>query len=215
MSTTDLQLAFDIRRSIILSAYMQYWGSPLSRVTMSFAGERVELYYFAGEDVDQVSRIATIGLSACYLDSGKRCDAELLLVVASSEADGHLSDIECYLQSIIQYLLHPATMLLASPIQAVSSESMIASSELENRPVSWPEALLLDLPGGEPEELQRFYVGTQAVNLYWALPIFDDEYQLIAKQGIDAFDQAVDARGINLVDVRRVSCVESKTPGQL
>ena len=91
--SSDERLSFDIKRSIILAEYIKCWGLPESRKIISYQkiaqpkkssdsqSQTIEVYVFPGEDMDQVTRFATIGLSASNYSNAKKCQSELLLVV--------------------------------------------------------------------------------------------------------------------------------------
>lgn len=201
---------FDIKRSIILAAYIKCWGLPESRKVLSSAGMLIELYVFPGEDMDQVSRVATIGLSECLFqidqqDTAKPCSSELLMVLPYDLIDDDIDAISSYLFNIANYIvkklgrnLHPEEIVAGHEI-ATTNESSI--------PTDLPRAVLFDEPRGEPSELNYFHIGMQHIKLSWVIPIFDNEYELIKNNSIDAFDEAVNAAEISLVEVRRESCV--------
>ena len=91
-------LIFDIKRSVILAEYIKCWGMPETRNLMprdSFPNNAmpVELYVFPGEDMDQVTRIATIGLSSCKFHDEKVCNNELLIVLPFDVADEQLESV--------------------------------------------------------------------------------------------------------------------------
>lgn len=203
-------LNFDIKRSIILAEYIKCWGLPESRKVLTSSGMLVELYVFPGEDMDQVSRVATIGLSECQFqdeqqDVVKLCHSELLMVLPYDLIDDEIGAISDYLLAISKYIVKKLARNL-HPEEIVASHE-IATTVEGSIPVDWPSAVLLDEPRGEPSELNYFHIGMQHVKLSWVIPIFDSEYELIKHNSIDAFDEAVYAAGISLVEVRREPCV--------
>lgn len=192
-----MELEYDIRRTIILGAYMDHWGMPKTRNLLTRDTRQVELYSFPPLPNDNVHRFATVGLSSCVFDDGRSCDAELLLTlpeaVASEKPD-----------TIINYVFDIAAYVLESLGRSPKSEDVVPESQLA--PEGWPEAILFDEPRGEPESLESFHVGVQHVNLLWLVPIFGSEYSLIKTEGVAAFDSAAEKLEFSLVEVRRSPC---------
>ena len=206
--TLDEQFSFDIKRSIILAEYIKCWGVPEARNlmpqskeaddTLSHENMPVELYVFPGEDMDQVTRIATIGLSSCQFSDDKSCNSELLMVLPYDVADDQL-------ESVSQYIFEVSSYIVNTLGRNVKTEDLIA--EVKSAPFDWPNALLFDDPRGEPNELNYFHIGMQHVTLSWAVPIFSSEHALIKSSGIESFDAAVESAEISLVEVRRDACI--------
>ncbi len=193
-----MTLEFDIRRSVILSQYLKCWGMPETRKIMSKGETHVELYSFPGEDSDQVSRFATVGLSSNKFSNSTTCDSELLLVLPHDVAHEQREEISHYLFDISSYLIDTLG-------RNVKAEDILP--EMSVVPEGWPKAILFDEPRGEPENLTSFLIGEQHVNLHWVVPIFGVEYSLIKSEGIEAFDQAIDNIDLSLLDTGRDSCV--------
>ena len=206
---SDEQFSFDIKRSIILAEYIKCWGMPETR---NIIPERkvtddsslhnnmpVELYVFPGEDMDQVTRVATIGLSSCKFNDYKSCNSELLMVLPYDVADDQLEAVSQYIFDVSNYIVNTLGC-------NIKSEDLI-SGGLVLAPEDWPNALLFDDPRGEPNELNHFYIGLQHVTLSWVVPIFGSEYELIKSSGIESFDAAVANAETSLVEVRRDGCV--------
>ena len=203
----DNNLNFDIKRSIILAEYIKCWGMPESRELMPNGNESnenvsrlsmpIELYLFPGEDMDQVTRIATIGLSSCKFPDDKSCNSELLMVLPFDLADEQWDSISRYVFDISRYIINTLG-------HNIKSSDLLPESDLALD--DWPQALLFDDPRGEPNELNYFHIGMQHVTLSWAVPIFGSEYELIKSEGIEAFDAAVDHAEVSLVEVRRDAC---------
>ncbi len=190
-----MSLEFDIRRSIILSNYIKYWGMPEFRRIMSKDEEKVELYTFPGE---LIQRYATVGLSASTMLNGTQCNTELFLAVPTYILDEQSETIENYIFDISSYLLQTLG-------RNAKAETLVPESPLA--PAGWPKALLFDEPSGEPEELSCFNIGLQNVSLLWVVPIHGAEYDLIKAKGIERFDEAIRTIDLSVVDVRRQSCV--------
>lgn len=201
----DLNFEFDIKRSIILAEYIKCWGVPEARNTMTLKNAlkkeaTLEVYVFPGEDMDQVSRIVTIGLSSSKFSNGKSCNSELLMVLPYDIVDDEVGSISDYIFDISKHLIN-------SLERNLSAEEIFPEQALERVPESWPGALLFDEPRGEPNEINNFYIGMQHVKLSWVIPIFDSEYELIKNNGIDSFDAAINDAEVSLVEVRRDACI--------
>ena len=201
----DLDLEFDIKRSIILAEYIKCWGMPETRHIMSNnntvnKSEAVEVYVFPGEDMDQVSRVATIGLSSCKFDDGKSCSSELLMVLPYDIVDDEIDAISGYMCEISKYIINTLERNLGA-------EEILPAQVIERVPENWPKALLFDEPRGEPNELNNFYIGMQHVKLSWVIPIFESEFALIKNSGIESFDEAIHDAELSLVEVRRSACI--------
>lgn len=206
--SSDKTLSFDIKRSIILAEYIKCWGLPETRYIMAKSEELnvkvpIELYVFSGEDMDQVSRVATIGLSACTFNHGQSCNSELLMVLAYDVVDDEIEAISNYIFEISAHIINTLGRNL-KPEEVISKN---LENEIKSVPEGWPNALLFDEPRGEPNELNYFHIAMQHVKLSWVVPIFASEYELIKASGIDAFDTAVDVAAISLVEVRRNACI--------
>jgi len=171
---------------------------PETRKIMTKESESVELYVFPGEDMDQVTRIATIGLSSCKFKDSTSCNSELLMVVPFDLGIDKIDSISNYIFDISSYILNTRG-------SNIKSEDLIPENELA--PENWPKAILFDEPSGEPEELGCLHIGLQHVSLSWLVPIFGREYDLIKTDGIEAFDAAVENMKLSLVEIRRESCV--------
>lgn len=191
------KLSFDIRRTIILSEYMKHWEMPEFRQTMSRENERVELYTFPGDDSENVTRFSTIGLSSIRSRDSERqhsIGAELMMVVPKGVAIEQEDQIKNYLFDVASYLLNTLGKQLT--VGTTIPESPLA-------PNGWPKALLFDEPRGEPEELSCFHIGSQHVDLFWLIPIYGSEHELIKEKGLDAFDKLDETEDISLVDINR------------
>lgn len=194
--TLDKQFNFDIKRSIILAEYIKCWGMPEARNLMPHMP--VELYVFPGEDMDQVTRVVTIGLSSCKFTDDKTCNNELLMVLPFDVADDQWDSVSKYIFELSNYIVNTLG-------RNVKSEDL--KEEAGSAPEGWPKALLFDDPRGEPNELNQFYIGMQHVTLSWVVPIFGSEYDLIKTSGIESFDAAVTDAEVSLVEVRRDACI--------
>lgn len=198
VSNSDEQFSFDVKRSIILAEYIKCWGMPEARSVMPHNKMPVELYVFPGEDMDQVTRVVTIGLSSCKFRDGKSCNNELLMVLPFDVADDEWESVSQYLFELSHYIVNTLS-------RNIKAEDLRVESD--GAPEGWPKAILFDDPRGEPNELNQFYIGMQHVTLSWVVPIFGSEYELIKGNGIESFDAAVSEAEVSLVEVRREACI--------
>lgn len=210
--SSDERLSFDIKRSIILAEYIKCWGLPESRKIISYQkiaqpkkssdsqSQTIEVYVFPGEDMDQVSRVATIGLSSCKFSDGKSCNSELLMVLPYDIVEDEINNISHYICDISNHIINVIG-------RNIEPEEIVSESQYARVPEDWPNALLFDDPRGEPNELNHFYIGLQHVILSWVVPIFASEYELIKNNGIESFDAAVTDAEVSLVEVRRDASV--------
>ena len=190
-----MSFEFDIRRTIILSKYITNWGMPEYRNVTSKDNHSVELYSFPEK---LFTRFATVGLSSGILPNSDKCNSEIVIVLPSNVVDNQTAEIVNYIFDIVAYLIEKLERNLTA--ETTTPESKLA-------PVGWPKALLFDEPRGEVEDLSYFHVGSQHVELFWVIPIFGAEYDLINNGNIERFDEIVESMDIQITDVRRVSCV--------
>jgi hypothetical protein len=190
-----LSFEFDIRRSIILSKYITNWGMPEYRNVSSKDNHSVELYSFPEE---LYTRFATVGLSSGTLPNSDKCNSEILMVLPTNVVAKQTDEIVNYIFDIVAYLIETLERNLT--VETTIPESKLA-------PVEWPKALLFDEPRGEVEDLLCFHVGSQHVELFWVIPIFGAEYDLIKNGEIERFDEIVESMDIDITDVIRASCV--------
>jgi hypothetical protein len=109
------------------------------------------------------------------------------------------------IDEVISFILDVAVHSLR---RDVNFEIGATISETSLMPQSWaPRALILDEPRGEPEELEYFHIGHQHVNLIWLVPIYKAEYELIAREGVDAFYRLEEQSDWSLADPNRPSVI--------
>jgi hypothetical protein len=190
-----LSFEFDIRRTIILSKYIAYWGMPEYRNVMSKGNHSVVLYSFPEE---HFTRFATVGLSSAILPNSDKCNSEIVMVLPSSVVAKQTNEIVNYIFDIVAYLINTLKRNLTT--ETIIPESNLAST-------GWPKALFFDEPRGEVEDLSCFHVGSQNIDLFWVIPIFGTEYDLIKNGEIERFDEIVENMNVEITDVRRPSCV--------
>jgi hypothetical protein len=168
----------DVRRSIILGAYIHRWGIPDFRVKTQRQDHIAEVYSFPPRRGGPVHRFATVGVSAATRADGKRADWELLMVLPGSLAGASTNEVASFIFDVMAYSYRADVNF--SPGQTIP-ETPLA-------PKAWePRALLLDEPRGETEGLSSTHVGHQHVKLIWLVPIYGDELALIEEQGLREF----------------------------
>ena len=170
---------------------------PSTRYIETQDGNTIEFYVFPGEDLDQITRIASVGLSSCTFADGNACCNELLLVVPFDVAEDQGDAISTYLSNVVAHVL-------GTLARNIEEQDVMPNAEAV--PAGWPSAVLFDDPRAEPAEVVQFHAGMQAIQLHWVIPIFAEECALIQSDGIDAFDDAVDLMSVSLVEPRRGSC---------
>jgi hypothetical protein len=190
--TTDGSLEFDVRRSILLGGYIQHWGLPAERQSFTRGDDRVEVYSFPATGNVRVSRVASVGASTYVRDGRYR--AEFMMALPGDLGGATFAQVAGFLMDVALYAQQDDVRLREGMV--------IPPSPLV--PEAWvPRALLVDLPRSEPEELASVHVGIQHVNLWWVIPIYVSEYELICQSGLEAFDELEQASESSLADVRR------------
>lgn len=195
-SAKERELSFDIRRTVILGAYMQEWQMPEYRVILSKpeTAVHVELYYFPPVEEGEIARFATVGLSAAHRLNGQAVGTEWMLALTADLGGESVDRIFTYLSDLIAHHIEAAS---DSRIPRVMGESGLA-------PVSWTTtALLLDELRGESEELESIQIGSEAVQIQWAVPITGQEATLIFSEGVEAFDSYFKDIEDSIIDPRR------------
>lgn len=191
----EKQLEADIRRTIILGAYLKHWGMPDSRITSSRQGEVVEVYSFPPmSEGGKVHRVASVGMSGVRRADGARVSYELLLTLPRDMGQVSFEEAASFLMDVFAYSLRADV--------SFAEGNVIPETPL--MPKHWnPRAILIDEPRGEPEELSNFQVGGQDVHLLWVVPIYRSEYELILRDGLDDFDRRCEQSEWSLADPRR------------
>jgi hypothetical protein len=122
---------------------------------------------------------------------------ELLLVLGREELH------EIGPGRVSAFLTDIGTHLLRLSIRPIEG-SVIARTSI----APWPlDAVVFDLPRGEPEELEDFVADGRALGLMWAVPTYAKEAELVERRGIEALDALVEESDFSLADVRRPSLV--------
>lgn len=194
----EVILSFDIRRSVILSAYIKEWGMPEYRLKMSKNNthSEVELYFFPAKDKKYPARFATVGLSNFTRKNGKRICTEFMLALESGLGNESIDRVFTYFCDIIA---HNIENVEGSEPPRVMSESALA-------PEKWTtKAILIDELRGESEELEEIILGPEKVSVLWVIPITGNEEKIILNKGIDAFDEYIEKLPYSIIDPVRPS----------
>ncbi len=189
-----LDADFDIKRSVILGAYIHAWGLPASRLT--FTGEskgRVEVYLFPSKTGSLVSRIATVSSRRDWSGNAVH-GAEFLFVLPTDLVHSIFDEVANLIVAIVSRTHehgHAAK---------VGELFRIADGLLK----SWPmRNVVSDLLLGEPDEVSSFQIGAEHIHLWWLVPVYDSEADLIRKEGVEALDELKEHAELSVVDVRR------------
>lgn len=186
-------LEADVRRTILLGAYMQAWGMPRDRTVSRRASDVIEVYEFPA-GVAKVCRYATVGLSGIEQEDGGPSNCEMMLSLPSDNGGASSRQVVNFLLDLAAYALRADVRLREG---FVVGETPLA-------PTQWPTRyLLIDEPRGEPESLTEIPVGTDQVKLWWVVPIYASEYELIRSQGLGAFDDVYSSSEWSLADPGR------------
>jgi Suppressor of fused protein (SUFU) len=188
-------VAFDVRRSMLLSRFILAWGQPMyRRVVSRTINEKFEIWFFPDQCKGGVVRFVTVGASALKTHLGVRHTLEYLLTLTPN-LGGATDDAVC--SHLADIVVHGTTVALSDELPKVFDVKI-------GLPPQWRQtALLIDEPLGEPEALESLSVGEDVVSLAWVVPLFDSEYKFILKNGVDAFDDIYNASGVSFVDATR------------
>lgn len=195
-STKERELSFDIRRTVILGAYMREWQMPQCRVILSKpeTAVHVEIYYFPAAGEDEIARYATVGLSATHRPNGQAVGTEWMMALTADLGGESVDRIFTYLSDLIAHHIETAG---DSRIPRVMGESPLA-------PANWTTAaLLLDELTGESEELEEIKVGGEGIQILWAVPITGPESALLLREGVESFDSYIEDIEHSIIDPRR------------
>jgi len=192
----EQEFQHDVRRTVLLGAYMGAWGMPSSR-TVTRRGEHVvEAYTFPAVDGVPVNRFATVGISGHEMEDGRKADWELFLALPPDNAGASDEEVLSFLFDVMAYSI--------SKVKNFDLGTIIPESPLA--PQSWTaRALLVDEPRAEPEFLSEIELGPEVVRLRWIVPIYRDEFEVIRTNGLDAFDKAAETSEWSPADPRRPS----------
>jgi hypothetical protein len=192
------QLAFDVRRTILLAEYMRAWGMPLERTVTRKGDHTVEVYFFPAKGEEVVNRYATVGISGYLRSNGRVADHELFMVTPADDAGASNAEVVAFVFDIMAFSIRDD---VSFEIGKIFDETPLA-------PKSWTaRALLVDEPRAEPEYLSAIHVGSECVKLLWLMPIHKNEFESIKKSGIEVFDRAAEASEWSPADPGRPSFI--------
>ncbi len=186
---TDETFAHDVRRSVVLAAYIRCWGMPLHRVVARHqeTGHVIEVYEFLGTEEQPVTRFATVGVSS-------QLDTEFLLALPTDLGGATATEAVDF---VFDVAAHIVTERADATVPFGIPETPLA-------PKAWGRrAVLVDEARGEPEELGAMSVGDQTVGLLWVVLLHPSEYRLIKTEGVAAFDGLIEQGDFSLVDLGR------------
>lgn len=158
-SSKERELSFDIRRTVILGAYIREWKMPEYRVILSKpeTAVHVEVFYFPADDENAVARFATVGLSATHRPNGQAVGTEWVMALTSDLGGESVDRIFTYLCDLIAHHIESAG---DSRIPRVMEESPLA-------PANWTTtAFLLDELRGKVKSWRRFRSGARGLRSY-------------------------------------------------
>lgn len=190
---SNQQFVRDVRRSIILGAYVRHWGMPEYRKIGRSGIDQIEVYSFPSTERAPVYRIATVGISSVKKNS-HRINKELLMALPHDLGGATRDEVFDFMLNVTAHVI---TVLDDTDPPRISPESPLAPKEWK------PKALLFDQARSEPEELSELAVGSHVVELLWVVPIYNSEYRFISEQGIEAFDALAGKAELSLADVNR------------
>jgi hypothetical protein len=157
----------DIRRSVILSKYIYYWGLPEYRSTSKRGNETIEIYSFPPVCGTEIHRFGTVGVSSSARINGDLLDYEFMLALPKLLGNATEQEVFEFMMDIVSYSLDLNT----------SFQEGITIPETPLAPKEWKtRAILVDTPRAEAEDLENFMIGNQKVSLYWLVPIYGEEF---------------------------------------
>jgi Suppressor of fused protein (SUFU) len=200
VADSDDRFQDDVRRAIILGAFIREWGLPEYRRVVSFANGPIEVYSFPKCARNDVHRIVTVGLSGLVGPNGDQLSCELELVFPGLLTD---EDRRMVFEVMLSLANHP--LKTSAPVKPGEVWAMGGGLAV---PSHWKtRAFLVDEARGEPESLAAFHLGDQHIDFYWMVGIHEDERKFIESHGIEAFDALCEQSGVTLIDQERSSVV--------
>ncbi|GBF73527.1 hypothetical protein PA598K_01820 [Paenibacillus sp. 598K] len=166
------------------------------RVIMNRSGHetRVEVYYFPPIGEQGITSYATVGLSCTPRSDGRLIGTEWVLALTPELGGESVDRVFSYVCDLVAHHIAVST---DSEIPRVMEESALAPSGWTTR------ALLLDELRGESEALEELRVGSETVQVLWAVPITAEEASLLLEEGLEAFDEYMDDSDEAIIDPRR------------
>jgi hypothetical protein len=204
MKSEAAKLVFDIRRTLILGAFMRHWGMPEYRTITRREDHAIEVYSFPPRKDQAVHRFATVGVSGVNREDGNPANYELCMVLPRELAGASPEEV-------VSFMLDVAVHSYRKDVRCCVGATV---PETPLMPAQWPpKALLLDELRGEPEELSHISIGGQCIEVLWLVPIYADEYEMIHKEGIEAFGVLETQSEWSVADPTRPSFVSGHRQG--
>jgi Suppressor of fused protein (SUFU) len=197
-------LLHDMRRSIILGAFIRAWGLPEFRRVETMAGGPIEVYSFPKSQRNDVHRVVTIGLSGLVTEDGAERSCELIMVFRELLTEDEREIVYGVLLSLSYHSLSGGVSVRPGTVWGVADDLVV--------PSSWrTRGFLVDRPS-EAAELRTFHLGAQHIDLCWMVGIHADERALIEAQGLARFEKLRERAGASLIDQTRRSVVPPRVP---
>ena len=153
----------------LFDLYVSAWGHLAENLRVQGADTVRDFHVLTSEGPSVVARVVTLGFGSCPSDDGTDLGVELLVVIGREELSAIGSDRVTGLVADI------GTHLLRHSVRP-GEGSVIPGTSI----APWePDALVFDLPRGEPESLEDFVADGHALRLIWAIPLYADEARLV------------------------------------
>ena len=192
----EKDFVFDAYHSIVLNHYMQNWGMPEHRVisVREESGDKIIVYDFPCNAKNEVSRIATIGVSLQKGVAGN-VGCEYVFVLPCDYGGASLEQVFNYILDISAHTI--------SEIEDPTPPRVMPPSNLA--PDKWgANAMLFDELRGENEGFHSILFGDVfKTQFIWGIPIFKSEYEMILENGIEFFDALESESEVSIIDVNR------------
>ncbi len=199
---TDQQFVDDVRRAIILGAYMAHWGRPEVRKVSRKDGRRIDTYSFAPNDVNAVHRFATCGASSFPKECGDAFPHEFLLSLPPELGGVNVDRVMDFVMDVFTHGLSEGVNYRRGTV--VDCQALL--------PAPWStDHLLLEEPLGESETLAVTHVGPEHIELLWMIPLHASEASFVTSHGFDALSELAQAEGVDLIDPLRDTLVPGST----
>jgi len=197
MNAAERQLAFDVKRAIVLGTYIDHWGFPTSRAVVRAEDQVLELYSFPAEEKSGgVDRIATVGVSDAFDQGAGKSGIELVLPWHAHPERTVGEDLIPVVEDAATRIYRERTLDQGFFLPAPRRPRWLAAS-----------MLLIDEPVDEPASLATIPFAAAHVHVLRVVPIYSPEARLIDAQGLDAFDDLLKQSGCNVLDLERRSLV--------
>lgn len=197
----DNTLHVDVYRTIVLGHYIQYWGLPTYRRVVRQGADRpsFEVYAFPSTGTGRPFRIATVGLAEKIKADGEREGKEYYMALQDDFGGATLEEV-------FDYLVATVTLIVAEEDRSSLPRVLKPSVPVLAK---WAAtALLIDEANAERDGFETVCIACQFdVQIAWLVPLRDAEYQLILEQGVEKFDELVQASEQSLIDPNREGLV--------